>query len=98
MVWFWIFSIASARRLRGGGVSQAPAGHRVGLGKAVHRDGEVVKFLAERGDGNVLGLAVDELFVNLVGKDDDVLAEGDFTEFEEFVPGVNGTGRIAREC
>ena len=83
------------QRLGSGGVAETPAGHRVGLGEAVDGDGQVVEILAERGDGDVLGLAIDELFVNLVGKDDDVLLERDFTEGAEFLLGVNRAGRVA---
>ena len=43
----------------------------------------------------MLGLAINELFVNLIGEDHDVLTQSDFTESQKFFLGVNGTRWVA---
>ncbi len=83
------------QRFGRGGVAETPTGHRIGLGEAVDGDGEVVEFVAERGDGDMLGLAVNEFFVDFIREDDDLLFQRDIAQGAEFVFGVDGTGRIA---
>ena len=49
---------------RGGDVAEAPTSHGVRLTETVDGEGEVVDVLAEGGQGGVLGVVIDELFVN----------------------------------
>ena len=79
-----------------GDVTEAPTGHRVGLAEAVHGQGQVVDVLAQRRDADVLRVVVDELFVNFVGKNQDVLVERDVGQAGQFVFRIDGAGRIAR--
>ena len=44
----------------------------------------------------MLDFIINELFVDFVGEDQDVLAQGNFTKGFEFLPGVNGTGGVGR--
>ena len=80
---------------RGGDVAEAPTGHGVRLAETVDGEGEVVDVLAEGGQGGVLGIVIDELFVNFVREDINLLVDGDLGERGEFVLGVDGAGGIA---
>ena len=54
--------------LGGGHIAQAPAGHGVGLGHAVHGEGPLLH-ARQGGDANVLLPIVDEPLIHLVGDD-----------------------------
>ena len=43
----------------------------------------------------MLGFTINEFFVNFVGENDDVFAEGDFAKGEKFCSGVDGPGWVA---
>ncbi len=73
-----------------GDVTETPTGHRVGLAEAVDGQGQVVDILAQRRDADVLRSIIDELLVNLVGKNQDVLVERDIGQAREFVLGIDG--------
>ena len=77
-------------------VTETPTSHGVGFAESVDRDGEVVGFFGERGHADVRGIIIDELLVDLVGKDENVLGECDFDQRLEFFAGVDRSGRVAR--
>ena len=75
------------------GIAQAPSGHGVALGEAVDGDGQVVQFRTEGGDADVPGVPVYEVFVNFISQDEDVFAQGHFSQGAQF---FYGPGRIVR--
>ena len=60
------------QRLRAGRVADAPAGHGVGLGDAVHGQRALVELGLHLGEGDELEVAVDQVLVHVVGQDPDV--------------------------
>ena len=75
-------------------VTEAPSGHSVRFAKTVHREGEVVEFLAKGCDRGVFHSIIDKLFVDFVGEDEDFLFEGNFGQSSELVLGINRAGGI----
>jgi hypothetical protein len=65
-----------------GEVAHAPAGHGVGLGEAVQRDRPLLH-PRQRGDGEVLVRGVEHLGVDLVGHDQDVVAQRDLGDLAD---------------
>ena len=61
---------------RAAGIADAQAGHGVGLADAVDEDGVPLDGGAEAGDGVVARIAVDQLFVNLIGNDVEIVLHG----------------------
>ena len=56
-----------------GGITDAPAGHGIGLGKAVDGDGSIPDFGGDGSDAEVSGLIVDQLFIDLIRDDEKVV-------------------------
>ncbi len=81
---------------RRGEITEPPPGHRVGFAESVDGDGQIVRFFRKRRDADVLGVVVNELFVNFVRQNVNVLAAGDFDNRLQFFAGVNRPGWIAR--
>ncbi len=83
------------QRRRAGGVADAPAGHRIGLGDAVHRQRARIEArldLRGRGEDEV---AVDEMLVHVVGEHPDMgMAHQHLGERLQFVAGVGGARRV----
>ena len=64
--------------LRRGEIAHPPARHGVRLGNAVDGDGEFLHFLRASRDGERLYAVITELFVNFVGKHEDLFFLADF--------------------
>jgi len=76
--------------------ADAPAGHRVRLGQAVHDDGVRLVLPGKPGDAGELGSVVKELFVNVVAHDQHAFLDADVAERLDFIRGVHGAGGVAR--
>ena len=72
-----------------GGVSNAPAGHGVGLGHAVDGDGARLDLVAQGGDGDVLRAVIDKVFVDLVRDDVEVVLDGEPADVLKLLAGVD---------
>ena len=57
---------------------------------------EVVNLLGQRGHGHHLGVAVGQIFVNLIGHDDDVLPDRHLADGAQLLFGVDGTRGVVR--
>ena len=88
---------AADQRLRAAGEADAPAGHRVGLGDAVHRQRALVQRRLDLGHGGERETVVDDLLVDVVGHRPDVrVAEEDLGERAQLVRRIGGTRRVRR--
>ena len=83
-------------RLGRGEEADAPAGHRVGLGQAVHDDGVRQVFLREGRHAGERGPVVNEFLVNIVAHDEHALLDADIAQRPDLVCRVHGAGRVAR--
>ena len=57
----------------GGGIADSPAGHGVGLGKAVHCDRPVLDLLRDGRHTEMLRSVIDQLLIDLVGHDEEIV-------------------------
>ena len=76
--------------------ADAPARHRVGLGKTGDRDRARLGLLAERRDAGRLHAVIDEMLVHLVGENVEVVLHRDGHDGLEFLARVDRAGRIRR--
>ncbi len=76
-----------------GQVADAPAGHGVGLGEAVERDGALAQ-PRQRGGRQVLRPRVDELGVDLVGDEDKVVPDDQVADLADDVRRGDRAGRV----
>src|SRR5262249_41036287 len=61
----------------GGGIADAPSGHGVGLGDAIHGDGALLDLRSEGGDRGGLVPIVDQLLIDLIGDHIEVMLYGE---------------------
>ncbi len=84
------------QRCGGTGVPDPEACHCERFGESVQENGSFAHPW-ERGDGDVFRVVVRELGVDFVGEDDEVVLDAERGDAFEFLAGLGGTGRIARE-
>ena len=75
---------------RGGHVPKAPTSHGVGFAESVDGESEVIEILAERSDGGVFYIIINEFFVNFVGEDVDLFVQGNLGECGELIFRIDG--------
>jgi hypothetical protein len=76
--------------------SDAPPGHGVGLGHPVEDHALLGELGHDRQDAVVLGVAVDEVLVDLVGDHDDAVLQRPAADRLDLLARVDGTGRVGR--
>ena len=76
--------------------SHPPAGHGVGLGHAVHHQAPVGQLGHQHRHGVVLGAAVDEVLVDLVGQHPQAPLDGPAPDRLDLARRVDGPGRVGR--
>ena len=87
---------------RGHGVGRSdhpahpPAGHGIGLGHTVEHDAAILQFGNHHRHGMMLGLAVCEVLVDLVGEDPDAVLRSPAADLLDLRAGVDGAGRVGR--
>ena len=91
-----VFHRADQRR-RTTGVTNPPAGHRVGLGNPVQHNGAGHQIGRDIKNIHELGTAKQDMLIHIVGSDNDirVLAQN-VGQGRQFVGRVSGTGRVGR--
>src|SRR5690606_15032516 len=72
----------------------AEARHPIGLGQAV--EGQAQHVRRQRGGGDVLGVVVEDLVVDLVGEQDQVVLAGNLHQLLQALPGVHRAGGVVR--
>ena len=75
-------------------VSESPTGHRVALGEAVKDDGPIYH-VVELGDGGVRTVVI-HVLVDLVGKHDEVVLDGDLGDPLKVLVGYDAAARVVR--
>ena len=75
---------------------QPPARHGERLGQAVDRQRAITKTLVQRGEGDEPSVAVDEVLVDFVGKDQQVGLEDHFGQGSQLIGRVGHARRIGR--
>ena len=82
---------------RAGGVADAPAGHRIGLGHAVHGQRAALQTRLDLNRRRELEVAVDEMLVHVVGQHPDVrMAHQNVGQAFKFVARIGRAGRVRR--
>ena len=76
-------------------IADAPAGHAIGLGHAVHGEGALIERRFHLGRRRELEVVIDEMLIHVVGQHPDMrVAHQDVGHFLQFVARIGGTARI----